>query len=455
MGLKSLKNACLVLVILLMYQLNAYSTSPYPEEILLPAEASSLKELTTIKQLNKDFFLFGDFIYKNNIQTVLFNKKGFELAPPHIRMGSDETLELRFDDLDSDFKNYQYTVIHCNADWTQSSLDPSEYIDGFYEDIINDYSRSFNTRTQYTHYFLEFPNHNIRPRISGNYLLKVYANGNRDDVVLTRRFMVFEPLVHVEASVNMANMIMYRDTKQQVSFTIDATAYRISNPHQEMNVVITQNGRWDNAITGLPPRGIQGTRYVYDYEVETLFDGGNEFRRFDTRSLRYITESVADIQSSSRHWDVFLLPDQLRTFRRYSSDNDINGRFTIRNVDGRSDMLEGDYAWVHFSLPMEAPSANGNIYVMGELTHWVFHDDNVMNYNYRERKYELSLLLKQGYYNYKYAFVEDGKKTADMALIEGNHSITENDYSIFVYHRRPGTLYDRLVGITHVNSTIR
>jgi hypothetical protein len=452
---KALINLLLLIALFYASHLSIYSMSMHHAASLLTHNSISHQELNNIQQLNKDFFLYGDFIYKNNIRTVLFNKKGFELAPPHLRMGSGETLELRFDDLDSDYKNYHYTIVHCNADWTMSSLDVTEYLDGFYEDLISDYSRSFNTRTQYTHYYLEFPNHNMRPRISGNYLLKVFTDGNRDDVVLTRRFMIFEPLVHVEASVNMANMIMYRDTKQQVGFTIDATAYRIPNPHQEMKVVITQNGRWDNAITGLPPRGIQGTRYVYDYEIETLFEGGNEFRRFDTRSLRYITESVADIQSSSRHWDVFLLPDQLRTFRRYASDNDINGRFTIRTVDGRNDMRESDYAWVHFSLPVETPMANGSIYVMGELTNWVFHQDNVMNYNYRERKYELSLLLKQGYYNYKYAFVEDGKKVADMAIAEGNHSITENDYSIFVYHRQPGTLYDRLVGITYVNSAIR
>ncbi len=449
-----LKCALLLLIMIHMKPPIIYGNSLWPVAYSHLSKSPSYKTHENAQQFNKDFFLYGDFIYKNNIRTVLFNKKGFELAPPHIRLDAGEALELRFDDLDADFKNYHYTIVHCNADWTVSSLDVSEYVEGFYEDVINDYSRSFNTRIQYTHYFLEFPNQNLRPRISGNYLLKVFLDGNRDDVVLTRRFMIFEPLVHVEASVTMANLIMYRDTRQQLSFAIEASAYRISNPHKEMKVVVTQNGRWDNAITGLPPRSIQGTRYVYDYEEKTLFEGGNEFRRFDTRSLRYISERVADIQSSARHWDVFLLVDQARTYRRYASDQDINGRYTIKNHDGRSDMLEGDYAWVHFSLPMEAPLASGNLYIMGELTNWIFHDNNAMNYNYREKKYEISLLLKQGYYNYKYAFVEEGEKTADTSYIEGNHSITENDYSIFVYHRQPGTLYDRLVGITHVNPSV-
>ena len=402
-----------------------------------------------------DFFLYGDFIHTNNIQTVLFNRKGWDLTSAIIRLHSDETLELRFDDMDADYKTYYYTIIHCDADWAPSDLNPYEYIEGFYEDVINDHARSFNTRVLYSHYYLEFPNANMRPLKSGNYILKVFLNGNRDDVAFTRRFMVVEPLVHIEADVNMANLILYRDTKQQVSFTIDAANYRIANPHQQIKVVLTQNGRWDNAITGLPPRGIQGNRLVYDYEEETLFEGGNEFRRFDTRSLRFLTERVADIQSSSRHWDVFLLPDQMRTNRRYSTDGDINGRFYITNNDGRDHMLESDYAWVHFSLPMHTPLASGSIYVLGELSNWVMHDDNRMNYNYVERKYELSLLLKQGYYNYMYAFLEEGESAAEFGLIEGTHSVAENDYSIFVYHRQPGTLYDRLIGVTHLNSGIR
>ncbi len=418
------------------------------------SEATRQSAGETMTKNIKDFFLFGDFIHKNTIHTVLFNRKGWEMAPPIIRLNSAETLVLRFDDLNADYRNYSFTVVHCNADWTPSGLNPFEYLDGFFEDQVTDYAHSVNTRIPYSHYTLEFPNDNIRPRISGNYLLQVFVDGNRDDLVLTRRFMVYEPLVAIDANAGMANLVRHRDSKQQVSLEINTGGYPVSNPHQDLKVIITQNGRWDNAIKGLSPRSIMGSRLVYDYEERTLFDGGNEFRRFDTRSLRFLTERVAEINSTARHWDVFLLPDQRRQFRRYSSDNDINGRFTIKNQDGRDDMLESDYAWVHFSLPMDAPLATGGIYIMGELTQWHFSGSNQMSYNYPEKKYEISLLLKQGYYNYLYAFVEEGETQADVAFIEGNHSQAENDYSIYVYHRQPGTVYDRLVGITHLNSAV-
>lgn len=404
------------------------------------------------KNNNKDFFLYGDFIHKNNIRTVLFNQKDFELSDPIIRLNSSDRLVLRFDDLDAGYKSYFFTIIHCDAHWEPSELQNFEYIDGFYEDEIRNFRHSINTRAAFTHYFMEFPSHNLRPSKSGNYILKVYLNGNPDDVVFTRRFMVVEEQVSVGGHVQQANLVRYRDSKQQLTFSINLGNYRISNPYRDMRLVITQNGRWDNAITDLEPKSIQGNMLVYDYEDKTLFGGGNEFRRFDFRSLRYPSERVNDINSSRRHWDVFLKADPVRSFHRYVTDDDINGRFKIETRDARDDQLEGDYAWVHFHLPMREPLEEGFVYVMGQLTDWHFSEENKMNYNYGESAYEISLLLKQGYYNYMYAILADENEPGDIQMTEGNHSFTENDYSIFVYHREPGDLYDRLVGIGHLNS---
>ncbi len=402
-----------------------------------------------------NFFLHGDYIYSNNIRTVLLFRKGWEMAPAQIRFNSDEKLFLRFDDLDADFKNYNYTIIHCDAYWKPSPLQEFEYIDGFYEDQIRDYAHSVNTVVPYTQYSLEFPTANLRPRLSGNYILKVYLNGNPDNVVFTRRFMIYEQQVVIEGNVMQANLVMFRETHQQLGFSINTLNYSISNPHRDLKLVITQNGRWDNAIVGIQPRIIQGSRFIFDYERELLFEGGNEFRRFDTRSLRYVTERVADISSTHRHWEVFLIPDEVRASRRYTSDSDINGRFSIKTNDARDDMLETDYAWVHFSLAMPEPVNNASVHLLGALTDWAMTPENELTYNQRLRKYEINLLLKQGLYNYLFAIKNKGNTQARLADIEGSHSETENEYTIFVYHRRPGDIYDRLVGLRHLNSSAR
>ncbi len=405
-------------------------------------------------QTNKDYFLYGDFIYKNNIKTVLFNQKGFDLSDPLIRMNSGDRLILRFDDLDADYKNYYYTIIHCDAHWEPSDLQQYEYIEGFYEEQIRDYRRSVNTRVPYTHYYMEFPGPNLRPSKSGNYILKVYINGDPENVAFTRRFSVIGQHVTIDGSVTQANLVRYRDRKQQVTFSINTGSYNISNPYRDLKVVIRQNGRWDNAIKNLEPRTIMGNTLVYDFEDKTLFEGGNEFRHLDIRSLRYLSGDIAEIRSSRRFWDVYLLPDKLRAYDRYYSEEDLNGRFQILTQDARNDMTESDYAWVHFHLPMDTPLAEGHVYVMGALTDWHFSEENKMNYNYGENAYELSLLLKQGYYNYLYAYMPEDTDAADVPFLEGSHSQTENDYTIYVYHRRPGDLYDQLIGISHMNPTV-
>lgn len=404
---------------------------------------------------NKNLFLYGDFDYKTNIGSVLFSPPNFELGIPLIRFNTNEFLLLQFDDLDADYKNYHYTILHCDAYWQPTTLMDFEYIDGFTQDQITDHSPSINTIAPYTHYTLRFPNSNMRPRLSGNYLLIVFLDGDPGNIVFTRRFMIMEQLLPVSGTATLANLVAWRNTHQQVSFTIDMSPYPVSNPYQDLKIVIRQNGRWDNAIAGIAPRMIRGNQLVYDYEDQLLFHGANEFRRFDLRSLRYVTERIGEISTGPRHWDVFLLPDQRRTYRRYTTEMDINGRFQIETLDARNNEREADYAWVHFSLPMDAPVAGGSVHIMGELTQWHLSPENQMTYNYRLGQYEARLLLKQGYYNYWYVFWEDGMQTADVCFFEGCHSQTENEYSILVYHRPPGGLSDRLVGVAHFNTSFR
>jgi hypothetical protein len=69
-----------------------------------------------------------------------------------------------------------------------------------------------------------------------------------------------------------------------------------------------------------------------------------------------------------------------------------------------------------------------------------------MEYNYDEGQYEAMLFVKQGYYNYHYAFLEDGKTIADETVAEGNHFETRNEYSVLVYHRATGSRVDQLIG---------
>jgi len=395
---------------------------------------------------------FEDFIYKPYIKTVQLHDESFELSQPILNLDSEEKLKLSFDDLDADLKNYSYTIILCDYNWEPSDLAAAEYIDGFPENTINDYRYSFNTLQKYTHYNAVFPNSTTRITKSGNYILKVYLDGNQDNVVITRRFMVYQNKIMIDSKVKPASIISDRNFKQEIDFTINHTGYTIMDPFSDLNVVITQNNHWDNAKTTLKPLFVKDQELVYDFDQDNVFTGGNEFRNFDIKSIRYHSARIADVMTDTSGIQVTLVPDEVRSFKRYSSMADINGNYLVKIQEGTNSEVEADYCYVHFFLPYNAVLTDGNLYVFGAYNSWKCNKENLMHYNQKRLGYECTLFLKQGYYNYEYVFLKDGTIPTDETLIEGMHYETENEYTIYVYHRQQGTFYDQLIGVKRLNS---
>jgi len=399
-----------------------------------------------------DFVRYEDYVYKKNIKTPQLYVKGEPLSMPVLFMNGNKKLELHFDDLDSEFHTYSYKIVHCNANWEPSSLNPQEYISGYFNGFIEDYKYSFNTLFSYIHYKLEFPNQELTFTKSGNYIIKVYANNNEDDLLLTRRFFVVEQRVSIESNIHMATLARHRDYKQEVDFTINTQNYNIQDPYADIQVVLSQNRRWDNAIFNLKPLFVRTPELIYNYEDNNLFDGNNEFRFFDAKDLRYQSMNVDGVQIENGKTHLWVLAEEPRSFKRYYTQQDINGKRLIKRDQSNEQNREADYMLTHFTLKRETPVENADIYVFGELSDWQFKEDFKMEYVAVEKEYRLTTLLKQGYYNYMYATLASGKTKGDLSVIEGTHSETENDYYFFVYHRQRGEIYDRLVGFHQDNS---
>ncbi len=425
-----------------------------------PKKKSLWKALTTSTNIDtstSDYYTdntlrYDDFIYKKNIKTVQLREESFELSKAILNLGAQEKLKLSFDDLDAGLKNYFYTIIQCNVNWEPSALMPNEYIDGFIENPIIDYHYSFNTLQKYTHYTVLFPNNSLRITKSGNYLLKVYVDNNQEHLALTRRFMVLQNNITIQSKITPASIIEDRLYKHEVDFSIDHPNYTINNPFDDLKIVITQNNRWDNAKTNFKPVYVKDQQLVYDYDEQNVFDGGNEFRFFDIKSIHYRSERVYKITTDTLGNHVILYTDETRTFKRYYSQPDINGDFLIKIQEGSNSEIEADYCFVSFFLPYEAPLTEGNLYVFGAYNGWKYNAENILHYNNQRFGYECTLYLKQGYYNYEYVFLKDGVTAADQTVIEGMHAETEDDYTIYVYHHQQGTFYDQLIGIKRLNS---
>ena len=399
---------------------------------------------------SNDYIRHRDYVYKDNIKSVELYREGWRMSPPVTNIRSGQQLILSFDDLDADVKNYHFTIIHCDAMWQPSEISKSEYISGFPDDEITDYAFSFNTLKLYTNYILSFPTDYLKFTKSGNYILKVYEEEELDsNVVLTRRFMVTDQKVTITAEVVPPVRIEDRNYRQQLEFEINSGKYYIQNPYRDLKVIVLQNWRWDNAAYNVQPRMVVGNRLDYQFLDDLIFDGGNEFRNFDLKSLRYQSERIALIDYDYYGNQIYLHTDERRTFKQYLRDDDLNGRYYIEKEDTEFSDIEGDYSHVHFTLPYEHPLVTGNLYVFGALTNWDFTPEALLKYDYEENLYETSIYLKQGYYNYAYVYLEAGTEKGDITLIEGNHWDTSNEYIVLVYYREPGTYFDKMIGIEY------
>ncbi len=394
-------------------------------------------------------------IYDGNIKTVQFYKEGFEMSAPVIQLHSSEQLVLAFDELgQEELKVFRYTIIHCESDWaTTESLLVTDYIEGLQEGRIEDYAYSANTTVPYIHYRLVFPGSDVAPKISGNYILKVYLD-DPGNVVLTRRFWVMEPTSFgVVGNVHQATNPGDRDSKQEVDFTIMLNGIRLMNPVEDVKVLITQNDRTDNEIRNLKPRFVRTESLDYSYDEENTFNGGNEFRTVDFKSLVYQTERIKTIQYDRTGYHVYLLDDLPRPAKNYISEKDINGRMYIKNEDHATNSdIEADYAWVYFRLPVKTIFVGGQVYILGELTDWQISDSSRMDYDAEGKCYTKRLFLKQGLYNYIYVVRDNKTGKTDESPIEGSHWETENEYTIWVYFRPAGAQTDRLVAVQNLSS---
>jgi len=290
--------------------------------------APLLAQTDTTDYYQANFLRYENKVYTPTIKTVQLYKAGWENSWPIIQLGSGEQLELNFDDFNLNAVNYNYTVVHCDANWEPSQLNVLEYITGMPDVPISDFTFSQNTRQRFVHYRATFPNDQFRLTRSGNYLIKV-IDMNTNEVVITWRFYVVDPLVDVRLDVKQATQGRYRFTHHEVDFTIRQGNYQLTNPYTDMYVVVMQNQRWDNAITNLKPLFVRGDELQYNYEDRNLFPGGNEFRQFDTRDLRYTALRTERIGIENDTVQVWIEADAVRSIKVYLDHPDINGKFLI------------------------------------------------------------------------------------------------------------------------------
>ena len=387
------------------------------------------------------FIFFTTSFLSQNIKSIQLRPLQENNFSSIVPLGT--VLELSFDDLDADSKDYQYKIEHMTHDWQKSRLLSSQFIDGFDQNSIINVTNSFGTFQNYTHYAVKIPNVNSIITKSGNYLVSVLNDD--DEVVFSRKLVLYENIAIIGVEVSRSRNTKTINTQQTVEFTINHPNLRINNPAQEVHVVLLKNENWNKKLTNLKPTFFRQNQLKYTYANKTNFWGGNEYLNFDSKFIRNKSLNVVKIEMK----DIFhhyLYPSTYNPSRNYTYNPDINGQFVVRTLEAANPNTEADYAMMHFTLYADNPIANKEVYVYGAFNNFKTEEENKLSYNFEDNSYQGQILLKQGFYNYTFATVDENK-TVDTNQINGTFFQTENEYTVIAYYKPFGGLYDRVIGI--------
>ncbi|HOZ75350.1 MAG TPA: DUF5103 domain-containing protein [Flavobacterium sp.] len=376
-----------------------------------------------------------------NIRTITFAQNGQNIVPI-FRLG--DAFQLQFDDLFGNEANYYYQFVHCDYDWKPSQLSRNEYLRGFDDLRIQEYTNSFNTLQIYSHYRLTIPNRNTGLLVSGNYIMKV-LNEDRE-VVFSRRFIVYEELVSVPMQVKRARNVKDIDYKQNIEFSIKSANIQFQSPLTNVKVLLVKNGQLNNTIANVKPMYTIGNDLIYKYDAETQFWGGNEFRYFENKDIRAANNFVGRIDSNGGIYNAHLYTDNARARVPYTYNPDINGNFIVKNVNAENNEIEADYAWVFFTLSAPAYYGKGDIYVNGMFNNYALTPEYKMDFNSEKGVFEKAIMIKQGFTNYQYVIADKAGKVDNENAIDGNFYQTVNDYFTLVYYKENNQRYFRIIG---------
>ena len=384
-----------------------------------------------------------------NIKTVSFVQSN-ENVVPIFKLG--DGFQFQFDDLFGNEANYYFEIVHCDYNWNPTDIPKTEYMKGFDGQRIIQYENSINTLQIYSHYILPIPNQFMQLRISGNYILKILDESR--EVILSRKFIVYEDLVTIPMLIRRARTANYLDYKHNIEFTIQSLVINFQTPLKNIKIALFQNGQLNNAIKNIVPQYTIGNELIYKYDTETQFWAGNEFLYFDNSNIRSAGNNISRIDSSNGIYNSNLYTNNARGNYPYSVTPDVNGNFVVRNLGAVKNEIEADYAWVYFSLSAPTFMKNKGIYITGMFNNYSLSPEYKMDFNKEKNTYEKAILIKQGFTNFQYQIADEKGDIDGENAIDGNFWQTENDYTILVYYRENNDRYQKVIGKATANSNV-
>ncbi|MGD8426128.1 MAG: DUF5103 domain-containing protein [Balneolaceae bacterium] len=402
---------------------------------------NSRQPIDQARHLKRGFALSQQQAPPNDIQSIQLYPRGRAGMPPVVKLGTQQMLILSFDYLGTQSRQFRVEISHRAQTWEQSPISPSTYMDGFYQSYIQSSKKSFGQKPSYQHVEYEFPNDQLRPAVSGNYLLEVYSYED-GSLLFSIPFFVSEEKGSLET--NVETLFAQRRDGRPLAQLFSTYRYPgfVEYPQFDLSVSFVQNQFWGR----MQKSGFTDT--ITPGELNAHIDRSNafianyEFKVLDLRSFEADGKQILEFQPG-------VTPPKIK-LRRDIQYLDVNPRFyPTSNFGLPLNDRSSDYALVEFSLETDSTiPASSDIYIVGHFNNWMINDLNKMAYHPDERMWKGQALVKQGEYAYKYVIVDNN--TIDDLALDQSFLSSQSEYLTFVYFKDPDKKFDRLLKVDRI-----
>ncbi len=385
------------------------------------------------------FFLLNFFIVfsqnkitPTNIYSVNFNNE--KLNSSYIVVKKNNSLTLNFDDLNLKDSDYYYQINHLNHLWEKSKLIKSDYIEGYDDNLITNYSNSFNTLVDYKNFKITIPNENLKLKISGNYSISIHDSNGK--FLFERKFSILDEKAFLNIDFFKSKNLENFDFYQNLDVTVNCSnCNSMTGNSSQLKLVVIKNNQWDNKIVLSRPDFFFDNKLIYK-NIE--FKGGDEFYYFDTSNINSTNLKVFKTELSDIY-NSYLRKDIEKTNKIYEYSPDINGKYLI-NQEIENYETENDYSRVFFSFKPVKVFEEDKIFVVGDFNNYEISEKHQLQLN--NDTYFGNFLFKQGFYNYKYFKINS---LGESNFIEANFWQTENNYTVLLYIKKNTDKYYSLI----------
>jgi hypothetical protein len=393
---------------------------------------------------NPSLLLVNDQVpIPQSFKSMEFFRKGFRGSPPILRLDSNDRLILRFDELSTINGQFIVRFSHRNRNWEPSNVPENWLFDGISELTLQSGTMNTESRPNYFSYELEFPNRQFRFLSSGNFMLHIHDFESNVEL-FSLPFFVTENEGDFEIrSETIFNSGRSGEAGHQLFGTYFYPTF-VEFPNIDLSTQFVQNRFW--STTKQPEQ----VNFVNQGEMSVrltrpqLFPAYLSFNRLDVRQL------------SLQNPDIF----------------DYNPGFTPERITLQTDYFnfiseEASSAQNGFGTPLNSPSARfieatfrfedsgslsntDEVFLIGDFNQWTLSPAFRLRTNQTTRLREVTALIKQGTYSYKYV-TRDGDEI-DLFFLNEGVSAQPQEYSGFIYYRDPQYQYDRLLNVKVIST---